>query len=680
MKVKFYQHMTALEIARLWLFSEAQNQFYYFSISKTAKMMIDLLHLEKQFICSDVHLFDLRNVSGESYYPEIIQNDLINLSERIQKQITTTDGFVKDFVAHFDQNKMMLFLRKIVYRDILDLIFYLKIIHYSQETNRVKESGRIEFIVNEIRLSDIVKNYAITEYNILLINRHSLKSLLGFLYRFFGYLSLSILTCLKPFINARTWLKKPSADSCVNPAPVVSVLYTLGGVTFGRTKRCDFPWLLTTNVPHHQILMYFERKDMPVTDEMFEVLRQKEIKCIAMSAGASKSKNIEVNELRREAARTMWGFINKLVPLAFKELVNGRFRSLAYFPELLNFTREYSEAYDFYLRNRIKINVAFLDLNPYRIARDLALRATGGVSISYQVSNWPIPNITFGSGADTMFLFGPHYRSILQRSGACNENYVISGYFSDYSFTTVEDQAKELKRSLLNNGAKFILSYFDENSSDARMSLSSNDTSLKIYKKLLDWVLNDEKIGLICSPKRPMTLLKRLPEIAELIKDAEATGRCIFMSGSYAAENYPVEAAKASDMAIALLMGGTVSLESYLAGLRSVYLDLEGLYAYPEYKQGKDKIVFDDVDSLISAIKRYSSNRVKYDDIGNVRYFPNFKKKDPFQDGNASLRMGQYINWLYEKFKSGESRDNAIEYANRNYAEQWGSEYVQKWH
>ena len=49
-------------------------------------------------------------------------------------------------------------------------------------------------------------------------------------------------------------------------------------------------------------------------------------------------------------------------------------------------------------------------------------------------------------------------------------------------------------------------------------------------------------------------------------------------------------------------------------------------------------------------------------------------------DGKASLRMGQYINWLLEIFNQGKTREEAIAYANEKYAGAWGKGNVIKWH
>jgi hypothetical protein len=208
------------------------------------------------------------------------------------------------------------------------------------------------------------------------------------------------------------------------------------------------------------------------------------------------------------------------------------------------------------------------------------------------------------------------------------------------------------------------------------MSLVSHEKSSFIYKKLLNWVMEDKSLGLICSPKRPRTLLTRMPELDSYIEKARGTNRCIFMQGNYATDNYPAEVTLAADITISLLGGGSTALEGYLSGSRVVCLDLEHFYSYPEYSWGKNKIVFDNLDTLITSIKEYRYNKQAFEELGNLDKIANLNEKDPFRDGKASSRMGEYIKWLLEMFNHGKTKNEAIEYANKRYMKMWGRENI----
>ncbi len=288
----------------------------------------------------------------------------------------------------------------------------------------------------------------------------------------------------------------------------------------------------------------------------------------------------------------------------------------------------------------------------------------------------PIPQMFLGSTADVYFALGPHYYSTIKKNESRNLAVVTCGFITDYSFEAVRDRSAKLRERITGQGAEFIVTYFDENSSDDRMSVISNEKSMYVYKKLIEWVLHDKTMGLILSPKRPATLLRRLSGITDLIKKACATGRCLLMDGEYMADNYPTEVAQASDMVISLLIGGTTSLESALSGTRVVYLDMEGLHSFEEYAWGRDTVLFEDLDRLMEAVEQYRRRPDEFNDIGNMEMNPALKDKDPFRDGRAAERMGQYIQCLLESFEDGKTREEAMQHARQHYTDMWGSEHV----
>lgn len=679
MKVRFFSYLDAFQLISIHFSQDPYDEIYYFDISKIGDFLLALLGL-KQVKPFEFSLSEVKDSSGESYFPRIYGKDLIDICDAIKENILNNDPFINAFGKIFGQEKLVLFYRKIISNNLKDTVIFINVIVWYFQQVLKKKPNTVEFSIERTPFLDVLREFALKEYGIILTSHFSLRNLFKYFYLLGGNLYLSTLVCIKSIINTIRIFNRSVNQGRANRAPLISSLYSLKGFTFDLTQRCDFPWLLMSDIPHEQVLIYFERKDIPLTEDMTATLRQQKINYIAMSNGAAASKKMPVYKQTFRATKILFNLTTKVFFITCREFLNYRLSSLAYFNEALYFVREYSKAYDFYLTNGIKINIDFIDHDPYRIARHIALKAAGGVSISHQASNWPISNVILGSGADIYFLFGPYYYQTLLRSGTYNNIIVTSGYITDYSFITAKEHSKNLRKKLMDSGAKFIICYFDENSSDDRMSIIPNSNSLLIYKNLLNWVISDEDIGLICSAKRPKTLQTRLPEITSLIKKAKDTGRCIFMEGEYAAKNYPTEAAQASDIVISLLIGGTTSLESFLSGVRVFYLDLEGLYSYPEYKWGRDTIVFDDIDNLISAINKYRSDSKSFDELGNINMVATIKQKDPFHDGKAAERMGQYINWLLEMFNQRKTREKAIEYANEKYAEIWGKENVAKWH
>ena len=152
-----------------------------------------------------------------------------------------------------------------------------------------------------------------------------------------------------------------------------------------------------------------------------------------------------------------------------------------------------------------------------------------------------------------MFSFGPAYKWVWEANHSTIDNLIYCGYITDYSFREVRENSLMIRKQLLDKGVKFILCYFDENSMDDRMAGITHERSARIYKYLIEKMLDDETLGLIFKPVFPKTLYQRVSSINNLFEKAKASGRCIFMDrGSYVTEQYPTEAAQAADLCVGL--------------------------------------------------------------------------------------------------------------------------------
>ena len=167
-----------------------------------------------------------------------------------------------------------------------------------------------------------------------------------------------------------------------------------------------------------------------------------------------------------------------------------------------------------------------------------------------------------------------------------------------------------------------------------------------------------------------------MPELKPYIEKAKMTGRCIFIGGEYSTDVYPSEPIQASDISVSLLWGGTIALESYLSGVKSVYLDLEGLCSFDEYNFNSNNIVFDNVDKLINAINSYRDKPDQLSSFADISKIPSTKLKDNFCDGKAINRMSSYLKHVLDGYQSSINREDIISSANRFYAEAWGNENV----
>ena len=203
----------------------------------------------------------------------------------------------------------------------------------------------------------------------------------------------------------------------------------------------------------------------------------------------------------------------------------------------------------------------------------------------------------------------------------------------------------------------------------------SNEGSAEDYEFLLKWLLEDPTLGVVFKPKRSIDLFDRISRIDDLIKAGNETGRCHFLLSDTTVGNiYPAEAALIADLCIGKLLGMTAALEACLVGVPSILIDREGFKSQPFYKLGRDRVVFDNWESLREAVESYRSNPDLFPDIRD--WSSVLKDFDPFQDGQAGLRMGYFIRWIYESLKQGKSKKDAIEIATDKFTCKWDAGHI----
>jgi hypothetical protein len=86
------------------------------------------------------------------------------------------------------------------------------------------------------------------------------------------------------------------------------------------------------------------------------------------------------------------------------------------------------------------------------------------------------------------------------------------------------------------------------------------------------------------------------------------------------------------------------------------------------------KLVFHDLDELIEAIEGFASGKIGTNSIGDHSSIIN--QIDPWRDGNAGRRIGEYIKDFLDAFDQSESRELALNWANEQYKKKWGADKI----
>lgn len=85
-------------------------------------------------------------------------------------------------------------------------------------------------------------------------------------------------------------------------------------------------------------------------------------------------------------------------------------------------------------------------------------------------------------------------------------------------------------------------------------------------------------------------------------------------------------------------------------------------------------MVFPNWPSLRHALEQYRAQPEAQPNFG--QWLEGLEELDPFQDGQAGVRMGAYIRWIYEALNRGATPQGAIALASEQFAQRWGAEHI----
>jgi hypothetical protein len=129
--------------------------------------------------------------------------------------------------------------------------------------------------------------------------------------------------------------------------------------------------------------------------------------------------------------------------------------------------------------------------------------------------------------------------------------------------------------------------------------------------------------------------LDRIEGLAPKLREAASTGR--FTRFEDPLGKLPVTASEGADISVGVGISSAV-IEAAIAGGRSVHCDIAGHGFHPYYKWGRDKLIFDDMDKLITALNEYRDSGKGSSDIGDWSSY--LDRIDPYRDGRAGERVG----------------------------------------
>ncbi len=248
------------------------------------------------------------------------------------------------------------------------------------------------------------------------------------------------------------------------------------------------------------------------------------------------------------------------------------------------------------------------------------------------------------------------------------ETLVTVGYPNDVS--TRRGESLKYRDELLKRGVKFTVALFDGVfGPDIHYS---EEGMIGFYDLFLKWMLEDDSVGLVIKSKKSF-IIKSFTVLQDVFDKAVDTGRCIRLGQELG--RFPSDASLGADMAVGFGFSSAV-MESVIAGCRGVHYDTTCLRSHEFYRWGEGRLIFDDPIKMITALKRYKEDPANEPKLGD--WSEHLDRLDPFRDNRGGKRMGTYMRWLLEAFDQDKNRDEAIELANRRYAQSWGGDKIIK--
>ncbi len=431
----------------------------------------------------------------------------------------------------------------------------------------------------------------------------------------------------------------------------------------------DIFFFQNSDLKGEDILLAFHLDRDPVDDEKIEKIKKHKLNVVALRPEATRIPSVEVfyhfkhktdlnlNGIHKQAGGTLFE----------RSWLKGQCH---------NYSADFHYWYDFFSQVNTKLYITWCSFGGLHCAIGDALQSLGGALCLYQRSFLEFPCHETAVFSDVYFGYSKMTADVERKSQSEIPYYVVTGYLGDYRFKAVESKSCEVRKILQKNGAKHIAAYFDENSRADHRLHTGHDLMRKNYAFLLEKVLECPWFGLVIKPKAPRTLRNRLGPLAPLLEQALSTGRCyLFEKGALHGAYPPAVAAKAADVAIhGHLSAVSAGLEAALAGTPTLLYDAEGWPISKFFKLNEGKVAFKDWECLWQLCHDHWFSK------GGVPAFGDWSDilddLDPFRDGLASARAGQYLKWLLDGFKEKLPRETVLENAADRYREKWGADKV----
>jgi hypothetical protein len=665
--------------AARWLLRREQTRFQYFSVSRAGKFLaavpkrLGWLSAEEV----DFSYLDVRDGEGALVGPRVSSMDPLPICRDARSAVFEAHPLVARFAARFGRDRVLMYLEKSLSEALTPALMRIKVVSSLHGRHGQDGGSQGIFFMAKTPWHHMLDKYARG-------NGVVLRSYVG-LYRpekpVVGKKVLGLVAKLAWGLAKKVAPAKRPVPAAKNEFPglghTVAVHFTGFGLTLDPSKNSDLFWVPHAGLLPNQLLVYFSRSDDRLEHSNLTYLKELGFSGVALTRGAKAEESVPTWPDPRNVAslvgaiRAAWRYLVLLPATGVAAWGISRWTAF----KLFEFAFDYVYWRWMFSSFNVKLHVDPADHARHRAASDKAIADLGGVSVGYQRSSDLFASVMRSTSTDVHFAFAPVWAELARDSRSPLGQHISNGYVHDRVFSMVRAKSTQLRDRLYSRGARFIICFLDENSADDKRQGATHSVRGENYRYLLDKLLKDPALGLVFKPKKPTTLRRRLGKVAGLLEQALETGRCyLYEEGIAATEVLPCEASQAADVTIGLMSGGTAAMEAALAGGRTLLLDREFITYHPLYALGVGQVVFLDWDSLWDVLSAYREEPRSAPGFGDWSAI--LDDLDPFRDGRAAQRMGEYIGWLSEALGRGLEREEALALARGRYVATWGEDKV----
>lgn len=435
-----------------------------------------------------------------------------------------------------------------------------------------------------------------------------------------------------------------------------------------KLRLNDLWWFRSSGIPNHRLVLYFNRSKNKATDAIIAKLNEWDINYSILNDSANATSVETTNEYPFDRIRWVWDdIVSGVKVLSWAKNVYAPFWQAKQWFRIMFFIRNIQA---FMKAENIKVifDVSETGFDVAALAADI----TGAIKIGTHWSDLSYNCTRVIPIHHIYFIWGSFYRQVIKHMDTASVSFQIGCVYDNLNAKSEWMRKGEAyRRQLEDAGAQFVVGVFDR--SDSVDSHVPPRYHREFYSGIFHWAEQEDSLGLLLKPK-----LKGVPRVIagdpllfQRMENLRQSGRLILLDGL----QHVTEAGYGADIVAALGINSG-GLLCALQGIRTVFWDPTHTKDSPLFERmskagwGNPDVVFDELITLVDAIKQFRNGLSKFSKLG-IFHSEDLVGIDSFRDGQAAVRVGEFVELFLEATDQGMDRPRAIDRSLEIYNAKW---------